>query len=351
METTVKTYKNQRERDSRVGSRQFLGHPALQTAVKEELMQIPQKLVVCAVVVVALTACGPAGTPDPQSIAQYAAATVAAMQTTAASEAPRVAEVTRVVPEKVTQVIEVTRIVPQTVVVTREVIVTAQPTEEPTETPTPTSSGPADAQSSVYVKGSASPPLQAGESGKISVIAMGPRSSNSDSLNIVVRNNTDKTVRRIAVSAVARTKDGKLFASGGDQGFHPNVVRPGEIALGYVYFGSDAKLSPDLSFEFEGTAEPADEDGYENIRDLEVVEASLVANKRVVGMLRNPYDEPVSGPIEAVVACFDAKGALLGYYSDYTDKDTAAPGATVPYQVGIRGSCPIFLVAGSGYAG
>ena len=314
-------------------------------------MQIPQKLLICAVVVVALTACGRVGTPDTQSIAKHAAATVAAMQTTAASEAPRVAEVTRVVPEKVTQVIEVTRIVRQTVVVTREVIVTAQPTEEPTETPTPTSSGPADAQASDYVKGNASPPLQAGESGKISVIAVGPRSSDSGSIDIVVRNNTAETVRRIAVSAVARTTDGKLFATGGDQGFHPNIVRPGEIALGYVYFGSDANLSSDLSFEFEGTAKPADEDNYENLRDLEVAEASLVANKRVVGMLRNPHDEPVGGPIEAVVACFDAEGALLGYYSDFTDKDTAAPGATVPFQVEIRGSCPIFLVAGRGFSG
>lgn len=313
-------------------------------------MRIPRRLVVCAMVVVALTACGSAGTPDSQSINRSAAATIAAMQTSAASQTPPVTEATCVVPEKTTQVVEVTRIVPQTVIVTREVIVTPKPTEKPTEAPTQTSSGPADAQSSFYVKGNASPPLQAGEPGKISVIAVGPRTSDSDSVDIVVRNNTAKSVRRIAVSAVARTGDGKLYASGGDQGFHPNVVRPGEIALGYVYFGSDANLSPDLSFEFEETAKSADENGYENIRDLEVVEASLVANKRVVGMLRNPYDKPVSGPIKAVVACFDAKGALLGEYSDFTDKDTAAPGATVPYQVQIRGSCPVFLVAGSGFA-
>jgi hypothetical protein len=264
---------------------------------------------------------------------------------------PQTVEVTRVIPEKVTQVVEVTRVVPQTVVVTREVVVTSKPTEKPTETPTRVSPGPADAQASAYVEGNASPPLPAGEPGEISVIAVGPRSSNSSSVDIVVRNNTDKIVRRIAVSAVARAKDGSLFASGGDQGFHPNVVRPGEIALGYVYFGANVELSPDLTFEFEGTAQPADEDRYENIRDLEVVEASLVANKRVVGMLRNPYDKPVTGPIEAVVACFDSKGALLGYYSDFTDKETADSGATVPYQVDIRGPCPVFLVAGSGFEG
>jgi len=310
-------------------------------------MRIPRKLVAFAVVVVALTACGPTGTPDPQSINRYAAATVAALQTSAACQTPRVVEVTRVVPEKATQVIEVTRIVAQTVVVTREVIVTPKPTERPTEAPTQTSSEPADAQSSAYVRGNASPPLQAGEPGKISVIAVGPATPNKSWIDVVVRNNTDKSVRRIAMSAVARTKDGKLFASGGDQGFNPNVVRPGEIAFGYVYFG-DAKLSPDLSFEFEPTARPAD--GGDNIRDLEVVEPSLVANERIVGMLRNPYDETVSGPIDATVFCFDAEGALLGRDSDYTDKDTVAPGATVPYQVDIQGSCPIFLVTGSGFA-
>ncbi len=151
----------------------------------------------------------------------------------------------------------------------------------------------------------------------------------------------------MTVSAVVRDADGNMFGVGGDQGFNPNLVRPGEITLGYVYFGG-IDLPPDATFEFEVDAKPASEAEYENIRDLEVIEQSLVED-RIVGMLQNSHDEHVSGPIEVMVFCFDTEGVLLDDHSDYVDKGGAAPGDTVPFQVDLRGSCPVFLVAAYGF--
>jgi hypothetical protein len=269
---------------------------------------------------------------------------------------PLQVEVTRIVPQTVK--VEVTRAVPQTVEVTRIVrmVVTAtsspatstpKPTRPPAPTVTPTEIfvQPADARASAYIGGNASPPLPAGESGMLAVVATG--SYDGVDLPVVVRNNTGEAVIRVTVSAVARSADGKMLAAGGDQGFNPNLVRPGEITLGYVYFGG-VDLPPDVTFEFETSARSASKDEFENIRDLDVIDQSFIED-RIVGMLRNPHNERVSGPISVAVVCFDTEGALLGDYNDFTEKDEAEPGDTVPFQVGVRGPCPVFLVAASGF--
>lgn len=223
----------------------------------------------------------------------------------------------------------------------------ARPTKPPAPAATPTEIPVqrADARASAYIGGNASPPLPAGELGVPTVVAVG--SYTGSILPVVLRNNTGEDVRRMTVSAVVRDADGNMLGTGGDQGFKPNLVRPGQITLGYVYFGG-IDLPPDATFEFDVDAKPASEARFENIRDLDVVEQSFVEG-RIVGMLQNSHDEHVSGPIGVAVFCFETEGVLLGYYHDYTDKDEADPGDTVPFQVDVRGSCPVFLVAAYGF--
>ena len=217
----------------------------------------------------------------------------------------------------------------------------------PTATPTGISVQPADARASAYIGGNASPPLPAGELGVSTVVAFG--SYTGSSLPVVLRNNTGEDVIRMTISAVVRDAGGNMLGTGGDQGFKPNLVRPGEIALGHVYFGG-IDLPTDATFEFEVDATPSSEARFENIRDLDVVEQSFVEN-RIVGILQNSHDEHVSGPIGVVAACFDTEGVLFGYFPhNYTDKDEADPGDTVPFQVDVHGSCPVFLVAAYGFA-
>lgn len=300
-----------------------------------------KKLALLLAIVMLLAACSPA--PEPEIIE----VTV-----------PVEVEVTRVVP----QTVEVTRLVPQTVEVT--VLVTQPPLPtytpyptftlppEPTSTPKPTATPtlevvqPADARASAYIGGNESPPLPVGELGVPSVVAVG--SYDGSSLPVVLRNNTHEDVIRMTVSAVVRNADGNMLGTGGDQGFNPNLVRPGEITLGYVYFGG-IDLPADATFEFEVDAQPASEARYENIRDLDVMEQSFIAD-RIVGMLYNSHDEHVSGPVGVYAMCFDDEGVLLRHYHAYTDKEEAAPGDSVPFQVNVRESCPIFLVAAYGFA-
>jgi hypothetical protein len=244
------------------------------------------------------------------------------------------------------QTIEVTRLVE----VTRIVVVT--PTLVP-PTPTPPQSPlqPADARASKYVGGNESPNFPEGESGKISVIAVGKFSQSS--IPIVVRNNTSEDVIRIKVSSVAKSVDGTMLASGGELSFNPNLVRPGEIAIGDIYFSNDINLPEDVKFDFEASAKPKNPDTmkYENIRDLEISESNLIG-ERIVGLLKNTNSEIVNGPISVVVFCFDTNGNLLSNYSDFTDKDQASLNETIPFQVGLGNSqCPIYLISAYGFIG
>jgi hypothetical protein len=250
-------------------------------------------------------------------------------------------EVTRLV--EVTRQIEVTRMIESTVILNP-----VEPTAELTNTAAPVN--PADARSSKYIDGNASPDLPAGEIGIITVIATGKYSGSS--IPVIVRNNTTDIVIRGKVTGVVKSSADSLLATGGDQGFKPNVVKPGEIALGYVYFGIDINLPDDAKFEFEATATPMTPDStkYENIRDLEVSESNLVG-KRIVGILINAYKETVSGPISIYAFCFDNQGAILSQTQAFADKDQAAYNESIPFQVGLgNNSCPVYLVAGSGYA-
>jgi hypothetical protein len=84
--------------------------------------------------------------------------------------------------------------------------------------------------------------------------------------------------------------------------------------------------------------------------DLAIVEASFLGD-RVVGVLKNDQDVTVTGPIDISVICLDAGGSIITHQSGFTDKEEAAPGENVPFQVSFYGGvdCTYFLVASSGY--
>ena len=223
------------------------------------------------------------------------------------------------------------------------------PTPLPTWTPKPVAVAPKGTRAnSLFVHGNNSPQLPPGEPGRLSVIAHGRMQESI--LPIVIRNNTPTYITNMQVSGTARNAEGGMLATGGDQGITPNLVQPGEIAFGYVYFG-DATLPDGTVFEFQTEFEPAGSsmEEYESTRDLEVVEVSLVED-RLVGMLKNQHAEGITGPISIEAMCFENSGQILSHHSTYADQDSAAAGATIPYQVELYGDpCPMFLVTGSGF--
>ena len=89
-----------------------------------------------------------------------------------------------------------------------------------------------------FIGGNALSLLPQGESGVLSVVAVGAYDGNT--LPFVVRNNTGETVISLEATGRALNPAGQLIATGGDQLLHPNLLRAGGLSLGYVYFGGAA---------------------------------------------------------------------------------------------------------------
>lgn len=198
-----------------------------------------------------------------------------------------------------------------------------------------------------FIGGTALGILPEGEPGVLSVLATGSYDGNV--MPIIIRNNTGQDVIRVTVVVTARNPAGQVIASGGDQLFSPNLVRSAGVAFGYAYFDGIA-LPPDTTFETSLDATSATEDEFENRRDLEVVEASTLEG-RVVGTLQNVYDEELTGPISTEAVCLDEAGNVLNFLQSYSNKESVAPRESFSFQVDnfMSSSCPLFLVAGSGW--
>lgn len=198
-----------------------------------------------------------------------------------------------------------------------------------------------------YVSFNQLPNLDAGAQNAVSIVKVGKIKAlfNSTTIPVIVRNNTAAPVKRVEISAVASDAAGKMLASGGTQMVTPNLVNPGQLTLTYVYF-SDVELPQDASIKYEITSQ--DYGKLENIRDLPVKEHNLVEN-RIVGLLVNSYDVIVDGPIGVNAYCFDDQSNLIKQFSSYTQKDTANPGDTIPFQVNIEQPCAYYLISASGF--
>lgn len=206
------------------------------------------------------------------------------------------------------------------------------------------------ALASRFLFGNRSPRLAAGKPGRLSVVAQATHLDSSGSLPIVIRNNTPDVIVRPKAAASIRGSDGKLIASGEDQGFHPNVVRPGEITIGYVYF-ENGKLPPGSTVEFQLDGTPQDQDEYENIRDVVISEVNFTG-RSFVGKLRNPYQERVTGPTDVEVTCFNSSGVPIAQYSDFAAPENLPVGGTSSFSISLYDapSCPIYILGASGFS-
>lgn len=194
--------------------------------------------------------------------------------------------------------------------------------------------------------------LPQGSATAIEVVKEGTYDQQNQVLPIVLRNNSDEAVVRPTVTGTAQSDKGKLLASGEDQTFHPNLLLPGEVAFGYVYFG--ASLPQGTNFELKVGATPVSSSDaqFENIRDLIVQKADIVAgdfSNRGVGFIKNPYDYAVAGPIDVSYACFSTDGQLLNQGSGFTNQDRAQPGERLAFQIDLFEECPVFMAGASGF--
>lgn len=217
---------------------------------------------------------------------------------------------------------------------------------------TPAPITPADIKASGLLGGNASPKVPAGDPGKVAVVLVGPVPTEQRpgfSVPIIVRNNTNKAVGRVEATGAARDATGKLIASGRSQGFDPVSMKPGELALGFVYYSPGTTIPSDTKFDFTiETSEPGAGRPFD-LASLKLTEANLVG-KRVVGTALNGTGKALEGPFGVHVFCFDVPGNLATSLGGFATPDKLEPNGSVTFQVDLFDRpCSTFLVGVSGY--
>ncbi|MBC2934738.1 hypothetical protein [Nocardioides sp. zg-1228] len=189
-----------------------------------------------------------------------------------------------------------------------------------------------------------------GVDGKLSVVVIGQAEPASGTVPVVIRNMTASPLANLEVSGTARDGAGKLMGSGSSQGFAPELLNPGEWAFGYVYIDG-VKAAKDTEFDF--TATGSEPDDFLGSADVEIVEVALTKGDfgdNLTGILKNPTDEEVSGPIDVSAACFDKSGSLVSTQSGFADSDSMAPGGTSSFSLDLFDDpCEFFAMGSSGY--
>lgn len=200
----------------------------------------------------------------------------------------------------------------------------------------------------LYVKGDLQVPD--GEQGELSIVVVGTPQPDSSSVPVIVRNRTAEPLADIEVTGTARDAAGSLIGSGSSQGFAPDSVLPGEWAVGYVYFDS-GKLKPDTEFDLTATgSEPGDLMGAVDVEVVEVSKTKGQFGDQLIGIVENPTDAEVGGPIDVMVACFDKAGELLSTTSDFVEGDSLPAGGTSSFSVDLfDDACENWAVGSSGY--
>lgn len=185
--------------------------------------------------------------------------------------------------------------------------------------------------------------LPPGDPGAVTIVAAGTAVDPRGAVNMIVRNNTPDAVGPIEVTGTARDGAGTLVGSGSSQGFQPQVVAPGEIAYGYVYFDSD--IPAGSTFEFTVNGDSVDD----YFRPVTITEINNTGGQ-IVGAVLNDTGVAVSGPIGADVICFGSDGSIVGYVGSFAEQDELPAGSTGSFSIDLYGDdCPIGLAAASGY--
>lgn len=196
--------------------------------------------------------------------------------------------------------------------------------------------------------------LPAGTEGKVSVVAISEPDGGT-SFPIILHNGTDEPISRIEVSGRAMGPDKATLGTGSSQSIEPNVVLPGDYAIGYVYIDtSDFKIPvgssiPDLRIQFtEGLGD------FENIIAVDVENFEQLPNGDLTGDVKNPHDITVSGPISVASSCLAADGKVKRQ-DTFTDGDTAPAGESVTWTMSSYGDrpekCVVRLLGASGFEG
>lgn len=144
--------------------------------------------------------------------------------------------------------------------------------------------------------------LNSGESGVVSVIAVGELAANR--APIIVRNNTDNVAFNVAVTAEIRDGDGALVGSLETFGIQPFSIQPGGIGIGTLSNGMSLEDVTGAIGELRVSQSSTDNVGW----SMAVVEVN-VTDSQVLVVVRND-DTRTASSVFAAIGCFDADGKL-----------------------------------------
>lgn len=184
--------------------------------------------------------------------------------------------------------------------------------------------------------------------GTVDVIAVG--TYDGQRLPFVVHNNSESAVDQLTVQGTVLDATGVLFAVGGSLGTTPAWVEPGAVTLGYLYF--DGVAFPEgATVNMEVSYQPKSARESFGFLEATVAEWSQVED-RIVGFLTNPHTVEIIGPVSISVVCLAEDGTIVGFHDGYTESDTIAVGASVPFQVTLLSNpaCGYVLIAAQGFS-
>ena len=221
------------------------------------------------------------------------------------------------------------------------VTVTAGAEDAPAEpasvvVPTPTPAGQIG-----FVTAVDPPDLPAGEPGALSIVAQGPLVGGSQLF--VLKNNTEGTLNGPGVEAVAMDADGVIIDTGMAV-FGPDVVPPGGLAFGSVYFREDAVTEANITYSVESDDMAFSVWTYVKISEVEKV------GDTIRGQIVNDTAEPVEGivGIGVEVLCLSDDGTPTGTFTGRAGAETLPVGAKAAFEVDTDGGCNRYLIAARG---
>ena len=216
------------------------------------------------------------------------------------------------------------------------------------------------ATASPMLAGSLDQEFPAGSAGAVAVVAEGvpmqPGADLAPQVPFVVRNRISQPVLGVKVEVELFDARGEHLGTATSPYTYPNVIDPGAVGFGAVELSRDLDLDAIDQIEFRvafedflppGHLEPSpDDDTYQQVGDLEIVEYERHDEGQITVNLRNTHGEPLEAPLETAVLCL-AEGNPHVLLSTESTEDELPNDATTTQEVDLHGyPCSSHLIAG-----
>ncbi len=156
--------------------------------------------------------------------------------------------------------------------------------------------------------------LSSGQPGTLSVVADGELRTQMDP--VILRNNTSKTLMFLVVKATVTDPNGAQIGQYGDGAgsFAPDVVYPGDYALGQVFINGDVPAGSKVKYQASGTDVAQSGIG---ITDTTVaIRAVAWTDQGIIITFQNPSTFTVKGDSFAVLICLDSNNVPTDVYAN-----------------------------------